>query len=362
MLQSTVTRDNEATGPARTVIALFDDTIDAEHALTVLSRMNQVSDEISVILRERVIDDSASGRHQTVLSRVVASSALDAVGGWLQGLASLILPDRASYLVAGPIGAVLATIRDASPRRDDDAPRAFDEGYRQLARALSSFGFSRDEATYLEQRVVAGSPLIAVTSSDADTLRSAHRTFAAHTAVHLGLARTEQAINRTAARLLMTGPDGGGSAVIADAIAPLRRISDDEGVGTHQFDWRGRGVETILGEPVGTVADVLFERRFDDQTNAVQRDTFGIVSRYLIVSTRGLLGLGRQRFAVPSPIAELRNGVVQLSTTRDTLQTAPRFDDLTPMSRQDEVKICLHFDVPLYWMEEPVPTTIGPGI
>src|SRR6188472_1134915 len=91
----------------RTIIALFDDTIDAEHALTTLRKSEQPPAGISVILRERVLDPDPSEQYQTVLSRVIASSALDAVGSWLEGLASLILPDRASYLVAGPIGAVL---------------------------------------------------------------------------------------------------------------------------------------------------------------------------------------------------------------------------------------------------------------
>ena len=40
----------------RTIIALFDDTIDAEHALTALRKSDHPSEGISVILRERVLD------------------------------------------------------------------------------------------------------------------------------------------------------------------------------------------------------------------------------------------------------------------------------------------------------------------
>src|SRR5690606_20879731 len=107
MFRSTTTRAPEApnsdtTGPVRTIIALFDDTIDAEHALSALRRSDQPSDQISVVLRERVTAPRSRSSRETLLSRVVAASALEAVGGWLQGLASLILPeDRASYLVAG---------------------------------------------------------------------------------------------------------------------------------------------------------------------------------------------------------------------------------------------------------------------
>ena len=123
-----------------------------------------------------------------------------------------------------------------------------DDSSRQLSRALTAFGFSTDEAQYLEARVVAGSPVIAVTSDRAATLRSAHATFASFDAVHVGLARTESAIHQTASRLLQTGPDGGGSVVIADAIAPLHRLSLDPAWRHHAIDLRGRAVVDRTGQ------------------------------------------------------------------------------------------------------------------
>src|ERR671910_3232998 len=92
----------------RTLVAIFDDTIDAEHVLTALRRSEHPADQISVVLREEGSGDSAS---RPILARAIASSALETVSGWLQGLASLILPDGASYLVAGPIGAGLFPLR-----------------------------------------------------------------------------------------------------------------------------------------------------------------------------------------------------------------------------------------------------------
>lgn len=340
-----------------TVIALFDDIIDAEHALTALRRSEQPSEQISVILRERVLSETSSVPQQTVLSRVVASSALEAVGGWLQGLASLILPDRASYLVAGPIGAVLATIREARPpnpsRLNKDGTTAPDPT-RQLALALAAFGFSREESQYLEQRVVAGSPLIAITSADAGTLRGAHGAFSTHTAVHLGLARTESSVNRTAARLLLTGPQTGGSVVIADAISPLHRLSESMSYALRRIDFRGREVVDSRGEPIGKVTDVLFERRLpDDRSPAAQAGPPGIV-RYLIVNSGGLLRLTRQRTAVPvERVAEFTPLRIVLSATKRTIQEAPRYDEIAPLSRQDEVRICAHFNVPQYWLQTP---------
>lgn len=347
----------------RTVIALFDDILDAEHALSVLRKSDQPSEHISVILRERVITAERGLPRQTVLSRVIASSALDAVGGWLQGLASLILPDRASYLVAGPIGAVLATIRDAkpaSPRADNDTTRHSDSSH-QLARAFTSFGFGRDEAMYLEQRVVAGSPLIAITSSEADNLRNAHQAFSKHTAVHLGLARTERSINRTAARLLVTGPQGGGTVVIADAIAPLKRVTEGGLEDRSLEEMIGRDVVTVSGETIGSVSDVLYERRLADETETPPRgDPQGveIIARYFVVQFGGVLRVGRQRVALPTPVVVRTNWeLIIVSVTREELQSAPRYDDVSPLSRQDEVTICTHYGVPLYWQQQ----TAEPG-
>lgn len=342
----------------RTVIALFDDILDAEQALSVLRKSDQPSEQISVILRERVISAESGVPQQTVLARVIASSALDAVGGWLQGLASLILPDRASYLVAGPIGAVLATIRDARPSAsgpDADFSRPANSS-RQLARAFTAFGFSREEADYLEQRVVAGSPLIAITSSEAENLRMAHQAFSKHTAVHLGLARTENSINRTAARLLVTGPQGGGTVVIADAIAPLRRVTEgglDEG---SQLSLTGRDVVTVTGDSIGSVSDVLYETRLADDTEA-QADLLlqgaEVIARYIVVQFGGVLRVGRQRIALPAPLIVKTNwDLVLVSASREEIQSAPRYDDLSPLSRQDEVAICTHFGVPLYWQQD----------
>lgn len=339
----------------RTIIALFDDIIDAEHALTSLRKSDQPSEGISVILRERVLDPDPTVQYQTVLSRVIASSALDAVGGWLQGLASLILPDRASYLVAGPIGAVLATIKDARPSTNGDASviRPNDSS-RQLSRALTAFGFSQDESHYLEERVVAGSPLIAVTSAKADKLRAAHKTFAAFDAVHVGLARTESSIHETATRLLVTGPDGGGSVVIADAIAPLRRLTSDGGWRNHSIDLRGRQATSANGEVLGTIVDVLFENRLMPEGETGPRsaaDRRGVTIRYVLVSFGGVLGVGKSRVAVPAVLADTTGWQVRIDTTREEFRGAPRFDNLAPLSRQDEVTICSYFDVPLYWLD-----------
>jgi hypothetical protein len=275
----------------------------------------------------------------------------------LQGLASLILPDRASYLVAGPIGAVLATIRDARPTSENNEDSLFStsdsDSSRQLSRALSAFGFGQDESSYVEKRVVAGSPLIAVTSGQAERLRAAHKTFSSFDAIHIGLARTESSIHRTATRLLVTGPDGGGSVVVADAIAPLRRLTSDGGWRNHSIDLRGRQAVALNGEPLGTIVDVLFENKLlpdGEDTPRSATDRRSVIIRYILVSFGGILGMKKTRVAVPAVLADTSGWTVKIDTSREELQGAPKFENLAPLSRQDEVTMCTYFDVPFYWL------------
>lgn len=335
--------------PVRTVIALFDDAIDAEHALNALRRSDQPSAQISVILRERVIESRAASRRETLLSRVVASSALEAVGGWLQGLASLILPeDRASYLVAGPIGVMLASIREATDGSDNDVDEQLQVTNRQLTRALTLFGFDLEEATYVEHRVVAGSPLIAVTSEQAPVLRAAHEIFALNTAVYIGLTHTESSIQSIAARLLMTGPLGGGPVVITDAVAPLRSLSEPDYYAQFDRSIRNRTVVSKLGRTIGKVVDVLYETQVweDPESDDELRRT---IPRYIIVES-GKLPFGRRLTAVPSELVDDEQDPVLLRITLSELRGAPRYDTSQPLSRQDEMALRRYFHVRNYWM------------
>lgn len=344
--------DEETRPPLRTIIALFDDTIDAEHALSALRKSDQPPAAISVILRDRIVDTESHSRRETVLSRAVASSALETVGSWLQGLTSLILPeDRASYLVAGPIGVMLASIRDVRHEgtgEDEDGSR-LQVTNRQLTRALSLFGFDMDEATYVEHRVVAGSPLIAVTSEQPSVLRTAHEIFSSTTAVHIGLTDTDYSIQSVAARLLMTGPRSGGPVVITDAVAPLRGLNEPDYFAHFDRTIRGRQVVSRLGKPIGRVSDVLYETQVleDRDTQTEHRRT---IPRYVIVLSGKLSPAGRRRTAVPAELVDTDQTPVLLRVTTSELRRAPRYDASRPLSRQDEVALRRYFHVPIYWM------------
>jgi hypothetical protein len=277
------------------------------------------------------------------------------VGSWLQGLASLILPDRASYLVAGPIGVFLATIRESHPIAEHDRQHQPGVSNRQLTRALMAFGFSLDEATYLEQRVVAGSPLIAITTDDIETLRRTLELFGRYAAVYMGLTRTDQEIRTVAARLLVTGPRGGGSVVIADAISPLRRLTDGELQQESNLAHVGREVVSRDGEVIGEVSDVLYEMTLDDADRDGKADPAEariVVARYFIVGFGGMLGMGRHRTAIPAELMETDPEPMIVRATRQVVQAAPRLDHDNPLSRQDEVTIRGYFKVPNYWMTD----------
>lgn len=345
---------NDGLRQTYSVMVLFDDSIDAENTLNSLRRAKLSPAEISVIFRERVLDLEARTPYRALLSDVVAKSALDIVGSWLQGLASLILPDRATYLAAGPIGAILATLRDTRQipdETDGDTNPIRQLPTRQLTHTFQAFGFERDEAAYVEQRVVAGSPLIAVTSENVTTLRVAHETFSMNQPVYIGLTRTEAAIASQASRLLMTGPRGTGAVVIADAASPLIHLVNEPSLFRGPRDLRSRNVTSQYGEIIGRVEDILFETDPDYAPPELIHDNVSdrsLLLRYLVV--RVGRGLGRQRLAIPSERITFSTEGVIVAVTHEELISAPRYDTDIQLSRQEEASIRRHFNESYYWI------------
>lgn len=347
----------------RTLFALFDDTIDTELALGDLRKANLPAEEISAILREQVIDMARSISNQTILSRVVATSALDTVSGWLRGLLTLVLSDRAAYVVAGPIGVLLASSRDETAQAIWDewtnsaSMPGFDLKTGQLARALARFGMAADEAAYAEQRVIAGSTLLAVTSANVATLRTAHDVFSRRTAVHVGLARTDRSIMAAAADLLDKGPQAGNSSVVvADAISPLVLLSSQPHAVRARMHLIGKPLFSQHGEQIGEVIDALVEKQEGGTAGA---DNDLLIQRYLVVRFRSMMHLRQRVVAVPTVvIAPNAHGFVLKSNLTD-LRRAPRFNPLVPLSRQQEVRIRQYFNVPHYWLESSDSTGVG---
>lgn len=352
---------SESRGPgseqaAFTLATLFDDVIDAEHVLSQLRRSDLQPNTISVILREQVLrEDDELNPYRTVLSEVVAKSSLDAAGKWLKGLASLILPDRAAYLSAGPVGQILSTIRDTIQSAQDEAEYDPREGsaIHQLSQTFMTFGFDHDEARYMEQRIVVGSAFIAITTTDTNKLREVLNLLRKSMPVYIGLARTDPSVFRRASDLLETGPRALGAVVIADAASPLNHIANTPDLQGSRRDFRGRLVRSRYGEVIGRAEDLLFEPNpVDDVTeheHGVLSDA-GMLLRYVIVRTSRKPGLGRKTLALPGERMRLENGELVAHVTHEELVSAPRYEAGTSMSRQDEATIRRHFSTPFYWI------------
>ncbi len=339
----------------RTLFALFDDTIDTELALGDFRKANLPAEEISAILREQVIDMARSISNQTILSRVVTTSALDTVSGWLRGLLTLVLSDRAAYVVAGPIGVLLASSHDESVQAiwDEWTNSAnmpgIDMKTGQLARALARFGVDTDEASYVEQRVIAGSTLIAITSANVATLRIAHDIYSRRSAVHVGLARTDRSIMAAAADLLDKGPQAGNnSVVVVDAMSPLVLLSAQPIALLDRMHLIGKPFLSQHGEQIGEVTDALVEKK-DDSASPASGDA--LVQRYLVVRHRSMMKLRQRVVAVPTMVVTPNAEGFVLNNDLTDLKHAPKFNPLNPLSRQQEVRIRQYFNVSNYWLE-----------
>ncbi len=321
-----------------TVAALFDDTMDAEHALAAL-RTAEATERVSLIVRSAAGDE----RQPVELARTLVANALDAVGAWLSGLAQLVVPDRGEYLVAGPLGAALVAAGAPTAGGAERTAWAGTSPQPDLVReVLTSFGFGGDEAIYLERRLEAGAALIAVTDDRHDAVQEVRRLFADHSAVYLGVARTDERLVEQLEALLADAPRliRSGDVIIADAVAPLHRASNPD-ASPAMASLIGRQVLDEQESPVGNVDDVLFESPED----AAGRP----VPRYLIVGNGGLLGLGRKRVAVPASIAlTMEDGRIGVAAGMDAIHNAPAYDK-EPFSRRDEQETHRHFGAEPYW-------------
>ncbi|MCC6792609.1 MAG: PRC-barrel domain-containing protein [Thermomicrobiales bacterium] len=335
--------DETRQSSAQTVVALFDDQIDAEHALASLRKAAGSASNVSVLARDKRIDSTSSDSPLDV-TRAVMDTALSAMSNWLTGLVALMVPEQGHFLAAGPIGVVLSRIR---PEADDraSASTGFDgpqtEPVGSVGLALERFGFRQNEAHYLEQRLAAGSAMIAVTASSREQVDSTLKTFAEYNAVFIGQAETSGEVVAEARQGLvkpMTVSDT--DVIVADVVAPLRHTSSDpriEGIAARLAD-----IEAVdlTGERVGSIDDVLVDPIED-----------GLI-RYLVIGHGGVLGLARRRFAVPIDVARIEESPVVLRRERATFGDCPSYDSGVPFSRKDEEAVHRFFGTKPYWLDE----------
>jgi hypothetical protein len=351
-LSQTGSRSLTPAGPSRyTVLGLFDDMIDAEQALAALRREERPAEQVSLLVRDRAADAPGYGDRHGEVARAVVASALSAVSGWLLGLAALIVPEQGTLLVAGPIGAALAGVRTIEDHRAHRAEEPGDERGADTGRltsgglrfTLTEFGFRPEEAAYVESRLAAGSVFVAVTTPDPDQLQATRRFFADHSAVHIGQAQTGEVIVHEAEELLAAAPEeaDGGEVVVADAVAPLRRLCGRSTGDDLALLACGARVVDAYDEETGEIEDLLADGA--PAANATVR--------YAVVGFGGLIGLGRHRIAVPAEQVDLGAVPVRIGVSREVLRRAPAYEHDVPFSRREEMAVNAYFGTTPYWLK-----------
>jgi hypothetical protein len=321
-----------------TVVGLFEDQIDAKHALTMLRKDGCPRESISLIVRDRKADEGGPAQRHGAVARAVEEADLNGHSRWLLGLASLIVPERGTFLVAGPIGAALAAVTL-------DAEDALDSA---LATIFSDFGFTEDEITYIESRVQAGAMLVAVTSSDPSTRTSARNLMSADNAVHIGAALTSEGVAEAATGLLVSPPEvyDTSDVVVTDVVAPLQTLID----GKQGVDWarslKGIRVVDQDGADCGRIENLIAELASDDGDEIGQEQV-----RYVVVSFGGVLGIGRRMAAVPVEHIAFTSDPAEVRVERTVLQDAPAYVPGAPFSRREEQVVCAYFGCTPYWTE-----------
>jgi hypothetical protein len=329
---------SDSTPETVTIIGLFEDVIDARSAFRALRKAGCTPDCVSFIVRDRKADEGSPAARHGAVARAIEEADLNGHSDWLLGLASLIVPERGTFLVAGMLGAALANATLDSNR--EELPASV------LAMTMEKFGFSADEVTYLESRILADAMLIALTTDDQDRLASARDLLSENNAVHLGATRTDEDVAVSARRLLESPPEiyGSSDVVVTDAVAPLLALVRGQASAEWARSMKGRLVVDSDGAETGRIDDLIAEPSAENGESVVQDQI-----RYVVVTFGGVLGLGRRRAAIPIDQVTLDNDPVRINIVRDILRHAPPFDPAAPFSRREEQAIYAYFGRPPYW-------------
>ena len=347
-------RTNGGASTQATVVALFEDAIDAEHALLALRKADQAAHRVSLLVRSRQ-DDRNAGDRAVDVARDLVAVALGAVANWLIGLAELIVSEQGQYLVAGPMGAALTSIGRAPERAEpvgSSVLMATDLSADSLQWVLTEFGFAAKEAEYVEHRLTAGATLIAMSSGEAEEIETARGVFSAHDAVYIGLAETESSLLEATGAVLAAGLDlvRNGEIAVIDTVAPLRPVSDEDGPSELT---ELRGVPVLCADHVeaGQIDRVLVEETGPAALGADEAITEPALVRYVVVGFGGMLGIGRRRVAVPIELVDLTADPVVVRVDKQTLHRAPAYDEDVPLSRSEEDRLFRYFNLTPYWVD-----------
>ncbi|MDQ3694738.1 MAG: hypothetical protein M3464_14090 [Chloroflexota bacterium] len=357
-------RANEPDGAQTTIAALLEQAVDAEHALSALRKADQRAEGVSLLVRSQD-EGKAAAAGETAdgavdVARGIVAAALGAVAQWLIGLAELIVPERGRYLVAGPMGAVLAgggqdRNGDRPPGAEEADPIATDLNPDRLVWVLTEFGFASTEATYIEHRLTAGATLVAMTTADAGDLDRARHVFSEHGAVYIDDATTNSDLLTATAALLSAPADlGSGEVDVADVVARIRPVEASD-TAPALMTARGRKAVAADGDEIGTVEMVLVED--PAPTNAGSGDPIAgrAVPRYVVLEFGGVLGIGRHHVAIPIQLVDLAMDPVRVQLNRAALSGAPEYNEDGPLGRREEERIFRFYAISPYWIASGQP-------
>lgn len=151
------------------VIGVFEDSINAQEAITDLEEKGYNPKDMSILMKDRtgsekIVQDTGVNN---VASGAVDGASTGAVLGGIAGfLAGTVLPGLGGFLIGGPIGAALGLTGAAATTVSGVATGAVAGGL--IGALTKTFGLSESEAKVYETRINEGGILIAVPSNSGD--------------------------------------------------------------------------------------------------------------------------------------------------------------------------------------------------
>lgn len=321
-----------------TLAGLFENEIDARQALLQLRKGAVPPESVSIMIRANDCDNGDERQHEA-LARLIVATGIQPLADWLLGYASVIVPERGTFLVAGPLGAALA---------GDHVSDGTTAEHGAIAAVLERFGFSADEASYMQSRLSAGSLFASVTTSDANFQQLTMTAFSRESAVYIPRTDTDPHTVRSAARLLISPPEAStdGDLVVTDAVARFFRYCESGRARREYLDVQGRHIVDPDGRDVGAIVEFIAETILDSDGQEEHDEV-----RYAIVAFGGVLGIHRHHAAVPIDQFELVENPARVGIPRDVLRRAPAYNRVAPFSRREEREVCDYFGITPYWSD-----------
>jgi hypothetical protein len=159
----------------RTILGIFTDQDDANHAIDDLQDAGYDPRDVSIISRKRT--DGVTDTGATVAEGTAAGATTGAVAGGIAGLLSAyVLPGLGAFFIGGPIAAALGLTGAAALAVSGAATGAAAGG---ILGALTGLGLSTEDAQKYEARINDGDILVAV-PADAGEVAEVKRMLVAH--------------------------------------------------------------------------------------------------------------------------------------------------------------------------------------